>query len=86
MVSELELNLPMLWWRILNQEPREIFGAEVAKLRNSSWGDGIPQPGYVGREYEKNGIAFVLMNPGERSDSGYRPRRRLTAARRRQGV
>lgn len=63
-MSELELNLPMLWWRILNQEPREIFGAEVAKLRNSSWGDGIPQPGYVGREYERNGIAFVSMNPG----------------------
>jgi len=71
MVPELELKLAMLWWRILHQEPRCLFGTEAAKLRNSSWGDEIPQPGYVGGEYESHGIAFVSMNPG--GSQGDRP-------------
>ena len=54
----------MLWWRILRQNPNDLFGPEVAKLRNQTWGDRIPQPGYLGNDYVPGGIMFVSMNPG----------------------
>lgn len=56
--------LGLLWQRILRTDPAELFAEEASRLQNRSWGDHMPQPGFVGNCYQQGGIAFVSMNPG----------------------
>ncbi len=64
----------LLWRRILRQSPSQIFGAEAHRLLDRNWGDRIPQPGYVGREYSPRGLIFVSMNPGGGPKQGLGPK------------
>lgn len=59
-----QLALAQIWRKILSADPIEIFGAEAGRLQNRSWGDQLPQPGYVGSAYRPGGLAFISMNPG----------------------
>jgi hypothetical protein len=56
--------LALLWRRILRTDPAKLFESETDRLQNRSWGDQLPQPGYVGPNYSGGGVAFVSMNPG----------------------
>jgi hypothetical protein len=64
MDSKTRTELAVLWRQILHTNPDKLFEAEVGRLQNRSWGDQLPQPGYVGPDYEIGGLAFVSMNPG----------------------
>ena len=57
-------SLALLWRRILRTDPATLFDADIGRLQNRSWGDQLPQPGYVGPMYQTGGLAFVFMNPG----------------------
>lgn len=59
-----QIALAALWRKILRTDPAELFQAEMERLQNRSWGDQLPQPGYVGPDYRREGLAFVSMNPG----------------------
>jgi hypothetical protein len=64
MSEDFRVSLALLWRRILRTDPAELFESEIERLQNRSWGDQLPQPGYVGPEYSRGGLAFVSMNPG----------------------
>ena len=57
-------SLALLWRRILRTDPATLFDTNIGRLQNRSWGDQLPQPGYVGPDYQRGGLAFVSMNPG----------------------
>ncbi len=65
--------LALLWQRILRTKPEQLFGSDIARLQTRSWGDQLPQPGYVGRNYQPGGLVFVSMNPGGGSGVGLGP-------------
>jgi len=69
MTDDLRKSLAVLWRRILLTDTTKIFGNEAKRLLTSRGrkGDLIPQPGFVGRNYEQGGLVFVSMNPGKGS-------------------
>jgi hypothetical protein len=64
MDAAFQTSLALQWRSILALDPERIFGSEASRLLNRTWGDRIPQPGYVGPDYRPGGLVFVSMNPG----------------------
>lgn len=56
------------WWTILSytERPQELFDLFADRLldRGGAFEDRLPHPGFVGRNYEKGGLLFLGMNPG----------------------
>lgn len=67
MDPETKLQLAELWREILNTDPQQAFREryKVLKYCESKHSDDLlPQPGYVGKNYEPGGVMFIGMNPG----------------------
>jgi hypothetical protein len=69
----MRIELAALWQRILQTDPADLFETTIGRLQNRSWGDQLAQPGYVGPNYQRGGLAFVSMNPGGGRGSGLGP-------------
>lgn len=55
----------LLWQNILNVDPREVFsGVETHAVSREGSNDDLPQPGYVGPNYEPGNILLLGQNPG----------------------
>lgn len=70
MTSAMQTDAALLWREILRRDPKALFGNQADQLLDRNWGDRIPQPGYVGREYRRGGLVFVSMNPGGGPNQG----------------
>jgi len=60
------IELAELSREILRTNPMALFGERHYRLQP---GDSLPQPGYVGLEYERKGILLIGMNPGGKNSS-----------------
>ena len=66
MVNRVEL--ARLWQSILQTDPDQLFGRQDANsrlVRRPDSGDEIPQPGFVGSEYQPGGVLFIAKNPAK---------------------
>jgi hypothetical protein len=55
--------LAVLWRRILRADPPPLL-VRNGRLKNRGEQDGLPQPGYVGRNYQLGGLTLIALNPG----------------------
>jgi hypothetical protein len=70
--NALRRKLALLWREILRTDPKDLFRDEFKKILPRHKYDKLPQPGFVGFEYEPGGLLFLGMNPGSAHATGGR--------------
>ena len=63
--SQFAAKSALLWQRILRLDHTSLFSDAPHDIRDRPHGfDRLPQPGFVGRRYERGGLLLVGQNPG----------------------